>query len=223
MKKYYLAFNNYILSQENLSLEEGYMMQVLFQCHNTNLGYAYPSYKTLMKYCKTNRQAKVSKILRALVEKGYIVIEKHSNNRYFIVGINQFLQGSNNNNTGSDETDNSNNENNNDNTSNNSNSEFEGLTVSQERTLMELAKTKERLKEIIDYSRNKAKNLFAYCYRLLKDNIQVNTSYSYSNNYSYANNNTYSNNSTPRYNGFNNFKAREYDYDALERQLLGWE
>ena len=88
---------------------------------------------------------------------------------------------------------------------------------------MKLAKTKERLKEIIDYSRNKAKNLFAYCYRLLKDNIQVNTSYSYSNNYSYANNNTYSNNSTPRYNGFNNFKARVYDYDALERQLLGWE
>lgn len=222
MKKDYLAFNNYIFKAENLSLEEGYMLQVLFQFHNEALGYAYPSYKTLMQHCKTNRQAKVSKILKSLADKGFIVIEKHGNNRYFIVGINQFLQGSNN--TGSDDEDNSNNENNNDNTSNNSNSEFEGLTISQENTLMKLAKTKERLKEIIDYSRDKAKNLFAYCYRLLKDNIQVNTSYSYSNNYSYANNNTYSNNSTPKgYKSFNNFKARDYDYDALERQLLGWD
>lgn len=218
MKKDYLAFNNYIFKAENLSLEEGYMMQVLFQFHNEALGYAYPSYKTLMQHCKTNRQAKVSKILKSLADKGYIVIEKHGNNRYFIVGIEKFIQGSVNN-IGSDETDNSNNENNN--TSNNNNSEFEGLSLSQENTLMKLAKSKERLKEIIDYSKDKAKNLFAYCYRLLKDNIQVNTSYN--NNYSYANN-TYNNNLTPRgYSSFNNFKAREYDYETLERQLLGWD
>ena len=218
MKKDYLAFNNYIFKAENLTLEEGYMMNVLFQCHNIEEGYAYPPYKTLMKYCKTNRQAKVSKILKSLADKGYIVIEKHGNNRYFIVGINQFIQGSIND-IGLDETDNSNNENNN--TSNNNNSEFEGLTLSQENTLMKLAKTKEKLKEIIDYSKDKAKNLFAYCYRLLKDNIQVNTSYN--NNYSYANN-TYNNNLTPKgYSSFNNFKAREYDYEALERRLLGWD
>ena len=212
MKKDYLAFNNYILSQENLSLEEGYMMQVLFQCHNTTLGYAYPTYKALMKYCKTNRQAKISKILKSLVDKGYISIENHGNNRYFIIGIEKYIEGAK---AISDEYITQNTETN--------NSEFEGLTVSQENTLMKLAKTKERLKEIIEYSRDKAKNLFAYCYRLLKDNIQVNTSYSYSNNYSYANN-TYSNNSTPKgYKSFNNFKAREYDYEALERKLLGWE
>lgn len=206
MKKDYLAFNNYILSQENLSLEEGYMMQVLFQCHNTTLGYAYPTYKALMKYCKTNRQAKISKILKSLVDKGYISIENHGNNRYFIIGIEKYIEGAK---AISDEYITQNTKTN--------NSEFEGLTVSQENTLMKLAKTKERLKEIIDYSRDKAKNLFAYCYRLLKDNIQVNTSYSYANN-------TYSNNSTPKgYKSFNNFKAREYDYDALERQLLGWD
>lgn len=218
MKKDYLAFNRFILTQENLTLEEGYMMNVLFQCHNIEEGYAYPPYKTLMKYCKTNRQAKVSKILKSLADKGYIVIEKHGNNRYFIVGINQFIQGSIND-IGLDETDNNNNQNNN--ISNNNNSEFEGLTLSQENTLMKLAKTKEKLKEIIDYSKDKAKNLFAYCYRLLKDNIQVNTSYN--NNYSYANN-TYNNNLTPKgYSSFNNFKAREYDYEALERKLLGWD
>lgn len=223
MKKDYLAFNRFILTQENLTLEEGYMMNVLFQCHNIEEGYAYPPYKTLMKYCKTNRQAKVSKILKSLADKGYIVIEKHGNNRYFIVGIEKFIQGSINNivnNNSNTDNNNSNDTNSKDNNSNN-NSEFEGLTVSQENTLMKLAKTKERLKEIINYSKDKAKNLFAYCYRLLKDNIQVNTSYN--NNYSYANN-TYNNNLTPRgYSSFNNFKAREYDYEALERQLLGWD
>ena len=42
-------------------------------------------------------------------------------------------------------------------------------------------------------------------------------------NYSYADN-TYNNNLTPKgYSSFNNFKAREYDYEALERKLLGWD
>ena len=234
MKKDYLAFNRFILTQENLSLEEGYMMNVLFQCHNETLGYAYPSYKALMKYCKTNRQAKVSKIIKSLADKGYITIQNHKNNRYFINGINEFIQGSNNENNDSNNTDsnnnsndtnsnnNSNNTNNKDNNSNNNNtnSEFDGLTVSQTNTLMKLAKTKERLKEIIEYSKDRAKNLFAYCYRLLKDNIQVNTSYSYaSNNYGNQNNNI----STPKgYNSFNNFKARDYDYEDLEWRLLGW-
>lgn len=219
MKKDYLAFNNYILSQENLSLEEGYMMNVLFQFYNESLGYAYPTYKALMKYCKTNRQAKISKILKSLVDKGYISIENHGNNRYYIVDIEKYIEGAK---AISDEYITQNTETN--------NSEFEGLTVSQENTLMRLAKTKERLKEIIEYSRIKAKNLFAYCYRLLKDNIiigkkdnNINPNYNNANNTNYSSNSSYSNNLTPRYNGFNNFKAREYDYEALERKLLGWD
>lgn len=58
MKKDYMKFNNFILAEENLTLEEGYMLQVLFQYHNIEEGYAYPTYKALMKACKTNRQAK---------------------------------------------------------------------------------------------------------------------------------------------------------------------
>lgn len=79
--KDYIKFNNFILAEENLTLEEGYMLQVLFQYHNIEEGYAYPTYKALMKACKTNRQAKISKILKSLVTKGYIRIEKHGNNR----------------------------------------------------------------------------------------------------------------------------------------------
>ena len=39
-------------------------------------------------------------------------------------------------------------------------------------------------------------------------------------NNNYKKNNYNKNNSS---NGFNNFEARSYDYEALERKLLGWD
>ena len=131
MKKDYMKFNNFILAEENLTLEEGYMLQVLFQYHNIEEGYAYPTYKALMKACKTNRQAKISKILKSLVTKGYIRIEKHGNNRYYIVEVERFLGSSAPVQEAEKEV-----------------STVEGLSASQERTLMKLAKTKEKLMQI---------------------------------------------------------------------------
>lgn len=201
MKKDYLAFNNFILSDENLTLEEGYMLQVLFQYHNIECGYAYPTYKALMKVCKTNRQAKISKILKSLATKGYIKIEKHGNNRYYIVEVEKYIEG---NAPVQEEKE---------------VSTVEGLSASQERTLMKLAKTKEKLMQMVNYAKDKAKNLFAYVYRLLKDNVVLgakDTSL-----------NPHYNSTTPRgYSSFNNFEGRNYsqeDYDSLERKLLGWD
>lgn len=200
MKKDYMKFNNFILSDENLTLEEGYMLQVLFQYHNIEEGYAYPTYKALMKACKTNRQAKISKILKSLVAKGYITVEKHGNNRYYIVGVEKFIEG----NAPVQEKE---------------TSAVEGLSASQEKTLMKLAGTKERFLQMVNYARSRAKNLFAYVYRLLKDNVVLgakDTSI-----------NPHYNSATPKgYSSFNNFEGRNYsqeDYDSLERKLLGWE
>lgn len=199
MKKDYMAFNNFILKDENLTLEEGYMLQVLFQYHNIQEGYAYPTYTTLMKACKTNRQAKISKILRSLVAKGYIKIENHGNNRYYIVGVEKYIEG----NAPVQEVE-------------KETSIVEGLSASQEKTLMKLAGTKEKLLEMVNYARSRAKNLFAYVYRLLKDNVVLGTRD--------TSTNPHYNSATPRgYSSFNNFKAREYDYEALERKLLGWD
>lgn len=197
MKKDYMKFNNFILAEENLTLEEGYMLQVLFQFHNIECGYAYPTYTTLTKACKTNRQAKISKILKSLVTKGYIRIEKCKNNRYYIVGVEKYIEG--NAPVQEEEV-----------------STVEGLSVSQERTLMKLARTKDKLLEMVNYAKSKAKNLFAYVYRLLKDNVVLGAKDTSAN--------PYYNSATPKgYSGFNNFKAREYDYEALERKLLGWD
>ena len=198
MKKDYLAFNNFILAEENLTLEEGYMLQALFQFHNTDYGYAYPTYATLMKACKTNRQAKISKILKSLAAKGYIKIEKHGNNRYYIVGAEKYIEG---NAPVQEEKE---------------TSTVEGLSASQERTLMKLAKTKEKLMQMVNYAKSRAKNLFAYVYRLLKDNVTIGAKD--------TSTNPYYNSATPKgYSSFNNFKARDYDYEALERKLLGWD
>ena len=195
-----MKFNNFILSDENLTLEEGYMLQVLFQYHNIEEGYAYPTYKALMKACKTNRQAKISKILKSLVAKGYIKIEKCKNNRYYIVGVEKFIEG---NAPVQEEKE---------------TSTVEGLSASQERTLMKLAGTRDKLIQMVNYAQNKAKNLFAYVYRLLKDNVTIGAKD--------TSTNPYYNSATPKgYSSFNNFEGRNYsqeDYDELEKQLLGW-
>ena len=194
-----MKFNNFILSDENLTLEEGYMLQVIFQFHNIECGYAYPTYTTLMKACKTNRQAKISKILKSLVAKGYITVEKHGNNRYYIVGVEKYVEG----NTPVQEKE---------------TSTVEGLSASQERTLMKLAGTKEKLMQMVNYARGRAKNLFAYVYRLLKDNVVLGVKD--------TSTNPHYNSATPKgYSSFNNFEGRNYtqeDYDELEKQLLGW-
>lgn len=195
--KDYMKFNNFILKDENLTLEEGYMLQVLFQYHNIQEGYAYPTYTKLMKACKTNRQAKISKILKSLVVKGYINIERCGNNRYYIVGVEKYVEG----NTPVQEEE---------------TSTVEGLSASQEKTLMKLAGTKERFLQMVNYARSRAKNLFAYVYRLLKDNVVLGAKD--------TSTNSHYNSATPKgYSSFNNFKARDYDYEALERKLLGWD
>ena len=76
MTKYYLKFRNAIKKDENLSLEEGYMLELIYDYYNVSVGYAYPSYEVLMSDLKTKRKAKVSKLLKSLVKKGYIQITK---------------------------------------------------------------------------------------------------------------------------------------------------
>ena len=76
MIKYYLKFRNAIKKDKNLTLEEGYMLELIYDYYNVSVGYAYPSYEVLMSDLKTKRKAKVSKLLKALVKKGYISITK---------------------------------------------------------------------------------------------------------------------------------------------------
>ncbi|VYT63353.1 MarR family transcriptional regulator [Clostridium paraputrificum] len=84
----------------------------------------------------------------------------------------------------------------------------------KERLIKVTGETSERVQSAIKYAQNKgAKDLFAYARDTIKDNWD---------NYVIISIDSYKNNN---YNtrGFNNFEPREYDYESLERKLLGWE
>ena len=86
MNKDLLKSLNSIHTDNNLSLEEKYLLTILIKYHNVELGYAFPSYTVLMEECSTNRRAKISKILKSLVEKGYITIKKaNGNNNLYVI------------------------------------------------------------------------------------------------------------------------------------------
>lgn len=97
MTKDFLKSLNSIHTDKNLSLEEKYLLTILVKYHNVELGYAFPSYKVLMEECSTNRKAKISKILKSLVEKEYITIKKaNGNNNLYVINKHLFLEDKNN-------------------------------------------------------------------------------------------------------------------------------
>lgn len=178
--KDYIKFRNSVKKDTNLSLEEAYMLETLFDYYNSDLGYAYPSYEVLMKDLKTKRRAKISKLLKALVAKGYIEIgKKYKNNIY---NIKKYLFITNKENT-----------NNNDGLPKDSNGENpiegqihidENITVITNETGFNNKQAKDLIKiagdnlsKILDAfryvsSRDNVKNIFQYTKWIIKNNVK---------------------------------------------------
>lgn len=92
VSKNFISFRQYIRTKD-LSVNEQYLLELLFEFHNHELGYAYPDLKTLMKAFNTTSKNRVVSTIKKLEKKGLIrVIRKfRDNNRYFIENINQFI------------------------------------------------------------------------------------------------------------------------------------
>ncbi|AYE33841.1 helix-turn-helix domain-containing protein [Clostridium septicum] len=84
-RKNFTVIDNWILESEDLNIEEKYFLIALKKFDHRNCGEVFPSYKSLMMICSTKRKAKISKLIKALVEKGYIEkkIIKRVNHYYF--------------------------------------------------------------------------------------------------------------------------------------------
>lgn len=212
MTKDYLKFRNAIKKDQNLSLEEGYMLELIFDYHNIACGYAYPSYETLMSDLKTKRKAKVSKLLKSLVKKGYIsIIKVGKKNTYKLLKY-LFL-----------------------NTPVDSNGKppldgqvhFSEIT-DEEKEVIDLGFTEKQAKSLLKVAKDKVDKVikaFNYATEKGADNL-----YSYT-IWAINNINKIKNTFKPVKNEegwqpktrFDNFQPRQYDWDSLEKRLLGWE
>ncbi|EES49904.1 helix-turn-helix domain-containing protein [Clostridium botulinum] len=212
MTKDYLKFRNAIKKDHNLSLEEGYMLEILFDYYNTSIGYAYPSYEVLMSDLKTKRKAKVSKLLKSLVKKGYISIAKKGKKNTYKMLKHLFL-----------------------NQSVDSNGkppldgqihcseitedeqkviDITGFTNKQAKSLMKVAKEKvDKIVQAFNYAiKQGADNLYSYTLWAINNISKIKNTFKPIED----------KNRKPK-TKFDNFTPREYDYDSLEKKLLGWD
>ena len=211
MTKDYLKFRNAIKKDNNLSLEESYLLEVLFDYYNTNCGYAFPSYDVLMNDLKTKRRAKVSKLLKSLVKKGYILIQKAGKKNTYKLLKYLFI----------------NNKNKKINQRDQEQMEIENVVTEEEQKLIDISDithkqarnllkmSKNKVNKVLEYLRYAIKrnvsNIYAYVKKLIEVNADVGRS-----NW----NESLNNEINPK--SFNNFEPRQYDYDDLEWRLLGW-
>ncbi|EEP53130.1 helix-turn-helix domain-containing protein [Clostridium butyricum] len=223
MTKDYLKFRNSIKEDTNLNLEESYLLEVLFDYYNTSCGYAFPPYEILMHDLKTKRRAKISKLLKSLEKKGYISINKKGKKNIYYILKYLFLNKSNSkvkqkHNAPVDS---------------NGNIPVEGqmhveeiintkeheevikITGFNKKQADELLKAADKkvdkIVQAFEYSKSKGKAVFAYVRWCIK-NLDI------------ASLIKRETNRVEKHKlKFYNFEQRHYNYDKLEKGLLGWD
>jgi sugar-specific transcriptional regulator TrmB len=211
MTKDYLKFRNAIKKDTNLNLEEAYMLELIFDYYNTSFGYAYPGYEILMGDLKTKRKAKVSKLLKSLVKKGYILITKAGKKNTYRLLKYLFL----NNPVDSDGKPPIDGQIHYTEITEEENKIIElGFTHKQAKNLLKVAKDKvDKIIKSFNYAREKgANNIYSYTLWAINNINKV------KNNFKPVEDDRW--NPKTR---FDNFSPREYDWDLLEKKLLGWE
>lgn len=91
MLKDFIKYRTY-LRKQSLSVNEQYMMELLYEYYNADYGYAFPSFQTLMNAFNTTSKNRVSKVIKDLEEKGFITVDRaNKNNRYIINDLKSYL------------------------------------------------------------------------------------------------------------------------------------
>lgn len=216
---------NSIHNDNKLSLEEKFLLTILIKYHNHKLNYAYPSYEVLMAECSTNRKAKISKIVKSLSQKEYITIKKSQGNKnlYFINKHLYYIA--------KDESTDSKEQKqlNKIDTkkapkvgvvSNGNEPLPNQVTIAEALQEAESKESslEEQIVEATGCTKEIAKSSVAYAKQQGANNIKAYAIASINKGFTGSN---LVNGINPL--KFNNFESREYDYDSLEKKLLGWD
>ena len=152
-----------------------------------------------MKDLKTKRRAKISKLIKSLAKKGYIEINKKSNKNTYKLLKYLFINTK----------------------AVNQKKEIEIAEEDIEKIESETNFSEKESKELLKIAKGKLdKVIKGFRYMLQQSNIENKFAYT---RWAIRNNKEPCGYGNKGYNSFNNFKAREYDYEALERKLLGWD
>lgn len=223
VSKNFISFRQYIRTKD-LSVNEQYLLELLFEFHNHELGYAYPDLKTLMKAFNTTSKNRVVSTIKKLEKKGLIRVTRKfkENNKYFIDNINQFII-----------TEKKKVSTNKIHVDSNGNEPLEGQ-IDIDEVLGETENETDKVKLILEKFKGivlskKHKEVINNTEKeVLENAIESINVDKVNGNYLLGAIERIKVKATQFVDGinpksFNNFKAREYDWDSLEAKLLGWD
>lgn len=221
-----LGINN----DTNLKPSEKVLLSSLILYYNSKLGYSYPNYEQLQVALSTNRKATVATTIKSLEDKGYIIIQKaRGNKNIYYINKHLFYVEENRNIKKKEKL-----------VDSDGNKPLENQVHIDEIINKDLVEPK--VIQIVDYTgfnKKQSKELLENCgndtakviraFNHMKSKNNVENEFKYTkwailneskikvelkNPYKKDNNKTLK---------FNNFESRQYDYEALEKRLLGWE
>lgn len=222
VSKNFISFRQYIRTKD-LCVNEQYLLELLFEFHNHSFGYAYPDLKTLMKAFNTTSKNRVIYTIKKLEKKGLITVVRKfkENNRYFIANINKFIVTENKKAPVKAPVD------------SNGDLPLEGQ-IDIEEVLKENESQSDKIKLILDKFKGiilskKQKEVIDNTEKGILENAiasitvdKINATYLLGAIERAKTKSKYLVDGINPFK-FNNFKAREYDYDSLEKKLLGWD
>lgn len=222
VSKNFISFRQYIRTKD-LCVNEQYLLELLFEFHNHSFGYAYPDLKTLMKAFNTTSKNRVIYTIKKLEKKGLITVVRKfkENNRYFIANINEFIVIENKKTPVKVHVD------------SNGDLPLDGQ-IDIEEVLKENESQSDKIKLILDKFKGiilskKQKEVIDNTEKGILENAiasitvdKINATYLLGAIERAKTKSKYLVDGINPFK-FNNFKAREYDYDSLEKKLLGWD
>ncbi len=215
--KDFLKFKQF-LRNKKLKPVQKVIMEYLFELHNCKFGYAFPSMKDLVMEVNASCNNTVISAIKKLEKMGLLKVNrKNKNNRYYIEDIENFLVGIKKNTSTEKEFSDkktvcSFNEDNINLDDENHDCEIDEIML-ENKIARDMNCSLEEAVNALKYAKErKAKSLIAYAKSSIKNGWHK-IQNSYSSTMSNINKKV----------GFANFTQRVYDYEKLERQLLGWD